>query len=124
MKKSDPVQMDVFGGNWTLKLTNDEKTLLRRRIEPGEWGGNQRLAHLLQSRERRGELAITDEELASAFTKAYAYGNGTWQRYFRAIVEAGKRAGWTPTESLLNHVRQHRDEVFERGHQKRRQRHA
>ena len=85
-----------------------------RPITPGDWGGHQRLADTFQRRVNHGTLVVTDSELADAFRKGWAYGNGTWERYFRAVVAAGKRAGWSPPADLLEDVKRRRAEVLAR----------
>lgn len=111
------IQLDIFEPIYHLQLTAEELSAFRRVIEDqsGEsWGGHQLLAAKLQAREQGGELDVTGKELASAFMKAYGYGNGTWEKYFRAVIIAAKRVGWMPTADSLEAVRSHRAEVLSR----------
>lgn len=112
------MQPDIFGTNYACHLTDielDSVDGIRRPIEPGEWGGNQRLAHRLQQREKNGVIEVTDRELCECYVKAWAYGDGTWQKcYFRPIVAAATRAGWTPPPELIEAVETRRAEVLSR----------
>lgn len=90
---------DLFGREWTLTLTSEEVEDAMRPIEEGDWGGHQTLAFMVQQRLRGGNVVtLTEPELDRAYKYAYDYGNGTWQKYSRAVVKAALRAGWMPFE--------------------------
>lgn len=65
---------------------------------------------------RDGVLVVTHEELCDAYKKAWAYGNGTWQRaYFRSVLTAVARdTDWRPPQSLIDEVQSMRADVLSR----------
>lgn len=111
MSKSAAVQFDIFGDNYTLALTDEELLTLNRPLGDGVRGGHQLFAARLQERVRGRELVMTGAELEEAYTKAFAYGDGTWQRYSRAVVEAGMRTGWQPSQALVAAVKARRERI-------------
>jgi hypothetical protein len=114
-KRSKVVQRDIFGDNWSFKLTAEEREDLHCRIKDGEWGGNQNYIAKMQTREKEfGELEATGAELADAYYKAFAYGKGTWQKACQAVVSAAMRAGWKPSPELEAKTKAHRQEVESR----------
>lgn len=111
MRKSAAVQFDIFGDNYTLALTAEELEVLNRPLGDGVRGGHQLFAARLQERVRAGRLDMTGAELEEAYTKAFAYGDGTWQKYSRAVVDAGMRAGWEPSPKLRADVKARRERI-------------
>lgn len=112
---------DLFGEEYEVCFTSDELHAIRRPIEGSElprsqrvWGGNQNLAFLIQEREHYGRGRYTDSEISDAFYKALAYGNGTWQKYFSALVSAAGRAGWRAAQSLVEKADEKRRDVLSR----------
>jgi hypothetical protein len=91
------MELDLFGRNYALDLNAREMSILRRPIAEGQWGGHQHFEAELQTRlDAYGRLMMTEPELIRAFKFAWGYGNGTWQQYMRAVVNAALRVGWHP----------------------------
>lgn len=131
-KKPPPMQSDIFGANRELVFTDGELHGADRKkgwlLHPlagcnvpraeRNWGGWQNLAYAIQQRVVQGRCLATEQEISDAYYYRRAYGDGTWQDYYMTpIVNAGLRAGWTPTEALLLRVEQRRQVVLARGNQ-------
>ncbi len=118
------IQPTMFDGEseYSLEFSDDElhgrDFHFRRKIEGGQWGGAQNFWSRLQQREVAGRLTVTLTDLKKAYWYGYAYGDGTWQKAFRAVVQAGMRAGWKPPQELHDKALERRRSVFQRGKQK------
>lgn len=74
-------------------------------------GGPQRLFLMLVGRmSPAGHISLEDEEAVKVHRYAYAYGNGGYQKAFRAVVKALWRAGWVQTEK-----EQHKEQPEHKG---------
>lgn len=62
-------------------------------------GGPQYLYLMLVGRmSPSGHITLEDQDALKVHRYAYAYGNGGYQRAFRAVVKALWRAGWVQTD--------------------------
>ena len=87
--------MSLFDSGLTIHLSPDEFKDFSK-VDPKDGkGGPQSLYLTLVGRlSPAGHLCLEDELAVKVHRYAYAYGDGTYQTAFRAVVRALWRAGW------------------------------
>lgn len=107
--------MSLFDDGITIQLAPDEfkdfsDVSLNAHIEP-RGGGPQGLYLMLLGRlSPAGHITLEDQDALKVHRYAYAYGNGGYQKAFRAVVKALWRAGWVQTDK-----EQHREQPEHKG---------
>ena len=103
--------MSLFDDGITIQLEPDEfkdfSSLEAVEID----GGPQHLYLMLVGRmSPTGHITLKDADALKIHRYAYAYGNGGYQKAFRAVVKALWRAGWVQTDK-----EQHREQPEHKG---------
>jgi hypothetical protein len=91
--------MGLFEPPITVVMNREEvKTFTAANVKPNPGGAQDFYHELAGMGAREGRLVLEDEQLLKVQRYAYAYGSGTYQNAFRAIVRAAWRCGWRGPE--------------------------